>query len=205
MNLDPSTTPPPRRRFESLRRFWSGSASAHAMAATEFALILPLALVVFTGSLVYGTASEINRKVTLTARNVTDLVSQYSSLTSADMTTLINSAAQVMAPFSTANVTLVITDLTVSNSGQATVEWSVALSGSGLTTGATVLNVPANILAIPGVAGQATMHIIWGHVAYQYTPSIGYQFTGPITLYDDIYLSPRLSADVQYPAATTAP
>ena len=204
MSLDPLTPPRGRGRFESLRLFLDRCAGSRAMAATEFALILPVALIVFTGSLIYGTASEINRKVTLTARDVTDLVTQYSAISRADMTTLIGSAAQVMAPFSTSNVTLVVTDVSVSSSGVGTVEWSVALSGSALPTGQAV-TLPTNIQAVPGIAGQATMHVIWGHCAYVYTPSIGYNVTGPITLYDDIYLSPRLSADVLYPAATSAP
>jgi Flp pilus assembly protein TadG len=201
MSLEPTSEPRRRGHFESLRLFLRRSAGERAMAATEFALILPVALIMFTGSLIYGTASEVNRKVTLTARNVTDLVTQYTSITTADMTTLVNSAAQVMAPFPTANTTVVVSDVTVQSNGQGTIEWSVALSGSGLPVGQSV-TLPTNIQAIPAIAGQAQMNIIWGHVAYVYTPSIGYQITGPITLYDDIYLSPRLSADVQYPSAT---
>ena len=201
MSLEPAMEPRRRGRFESLRLFLRHGAGERAMAATEFALILPVALVMFTGSLIYGTASEVNRKVTLTARDVTDLVTQYTSINTADMTTLINSAAQVMSPFSTANTTVVISDVTVLANGTGTIEWSVAMSGSGLPVGQTV-TLPANIQAIPAIAGQAQINIIWGHVAYVYTPTIGYQLTGPITLYDDIYLTPRLSADVQYPSAT---
>jgi Flp pilus assembly protein TadG len=202
MSPEPKMEPHDNTRFESLRRFLRRRVGERAMAATEFALILPVALIMFTGSLIYGTASEVNRKVTLTARNVTDLVTQYESITTADMTTLINSAAQVMAPFPTANTTVVITDITVNSAGQGTVEWSVALSGSGLPVGQAVTNLPTNIQAIPAVAGQSQINIIWGHVAYLYTPTIGYNITQPITLSDDIYLTPRLSADVQYPSPT---
>src|SRR5271156_1905395 len=145
MSLEPAMEPPRRGRFESLRLFLRRSAGERAMAATEFALILPVALIMFTGSLIYGTASEVNRKVTLTARNVTDLVTQYTSITTADMTTLIDSAAEVMAPFPTANTTVVITDVTVKSNGQGTVEWSVALSGSGLPVGQAVNTLPADI------------------------------------------------------------
>jgi Flp pilus assembly protein TadG len=202
MSLEPAMEPRRRGRFESLRLFLRGSAGERAMAATEFALILPVALIMFTGSLIYGTASEVNRKVTLTARDVTDLVTQYTSISTADMATLINSAAQVMYPFPTANTKVVISDVTVLANGTGTIEWSVALSGSGLPVGPVPNPLPANIQAIPAIAGLAQINVIWGHVAYVYTPTIGYQVTGPITLSDDIYLSPRLSADVQYPSAT---
>jgi Flp pilus assembly protein TadG len=206
MNHDPTTEPRRGGRFETLRVFLRRGAGERAMAATEFAIILPVMLIVFTGSLIYGTASEINRKVTLTARDVTDLVTQYESITTADMTTLINSAAQVLAPFSTANASVVVTEVTMNSAGQGTVTWSVSLNSNAnpLTPGQTQ-PLPANIQAIPAVSNQTSVSVIWGHVSYTYTPTIGYQLTGPITLYDDIYLAPRLSAQVTYPGATSTP
>ncbi|HLW89885.1 MAG TPA: TadE/TadG family type IV pilus assembly protein [Roseiarcus sp.] len=176
-----------------------------AIAATEFALILPVALIVFTGALIYGTASEVNRKVALTARDVTDLVTQYESLTLADMTTLINSAAQVLTPFPSSNAVVIVSEVTMNSSGQGTITWSASSSnGTPFTQGASV-TLPTNIQAIPNATSQTSLSLIWGHVTYVYTPTIGYQLTGPIVLYDDIYLQPRLSATVSYPAATTTP
>src|SRR5208283_3901340 len=62
----------------SVLRNWRGDPAGSA--AAEFALILPIALFLFTGTITYGNAIYIDRKVTLTARTVTDLVTQYSSV-----------------------------------------------------------------------------------------------------------------------------
>jgi Flp pilus assembly protein TadG len=205
MSRDPTEATPARpRSARSLRAFFQRGVGERAIAATEFALILPVALVVLTGSLIYGTASEINRKVTLTARVVTDLVTQYESLTTTDMSTLINAASQVLSPFSSSNAVVVVSEVTMNSSGQGTIIWSVSLNGTANTNGSPV-TLPTNIQAIPAASGQTSLTVIWGHVSYVYTPSIGYKVTGPITLSDDIYLQPRLSATVSYPAATTTP
>ena len=40
------------------------------------------------------------------------------------------------------------------------------------------------------------MTFIFGEVQYTYTPAIGYQVTGSITLHDQTFMSPRLSSNV---------
>jgi Flp pilus assembly protein TadG len=56
------------------------------VAAVEFALILPVGLALFAGAVVLGDA--IDRKVTLTTRAVTDLVTQYATISQADIQNL---------------------------------------------------------------------------------------------------------------------
>jgi Flp pilus assembly protein TadG len=193
--------PRPGRR---LRDFLRGSAGERGIAATEFALILPVALTLFTGALVFGTINQINRKITLTARDVTDLVTQYSALSSSDMTLLLNSSAQVMAPFSNSNLTLIVSQVTINSAGVGTINWSVALTGNGYTVGSSV-TPPSNIATLPQTTGQSTATVIWGHAAYAYTPSIGYKLTGSFNLSDDVFLSPRISNTINYPASASAP
>jgi Flp pilus assembly protein TadG len=183
------------------RAFLRGEASEQGIAATEFALILPVALVLFTGVLTYGTANDINRKVTVTARTVTDLVAQCSALLPADMTTLLSATSQVMAPFPAANTTVIVSQVQIPPSGTPTISWSTALSGSGYTAGSNVTTLPTGIVS----GNTTTTYLIWGHVSYAYTPAIGYVVTGPITLSEDFYINPRVSPNGQitYPSTTT--
>jgi Flp pilus assembly protein TadG len=58
------------------------------VAAVEFALILPVGLALFAGAVVLGDAIAIDRKVTLTTRAVTDLVTQYATISQADIQNL---------------------------------------------------------------------------------------------------------------------
>ena len=37
---------------------------------------------------------------------------------------------------------------------------------------------------------------MWGEATYLYTPTLGYYMTGTLTLYDSIYMAPRMSTCV---------
>jgi Flp pilus assembly protein TadG len=194
----------PTRRIRRLlargRGLLRGEASQDGVAATEFALILPVGLILFTGVLTYGTANEINHKVTLSARTITDLVAQCSSLSTTDMTTLLNATAQVMAPFSSTGMTMVVSQIQVpAGGGQATISWSAPLSGTGYTAGSNA-TLPTGMVT----GNTATTYLLWGHASYVYTPAIGYMVTGSLTLYDDFYMYPRNSPNGQITYSATA-
>jgi Flp pilus assembly protein TadG len=57
------------------------------LSAVEFAMLLPLMLTLYLGSVEISQGIAINRKVTLTARSLADLASQPTNITNADMTT----------------------------------------------------------------------------------------------------------------------
>lgn len=197
----PYTSRRMRRALASARRLLGDAANEDGVAATEFALVLPVALILFTGVLTFGTANEINHKVTLSARTITDLVAQCSALSTSDMSTLLNATAQVMEPFSSSNMTMTVSQIQVTASGSATISWSAALNGAGYTQGQTV-TLPTGM-----VAANTSTYLLWGHASYGYTPAIGYMVTGPLTLYDDFYMYPRNAptGSITYSAtATTA-
>src|SRR5579863_7294045 len=99
------------------RAFLGDSEGERGMAATEFALILPVALVLLTGVFTFGMVNQINQKVTITARTITDLVAQCSEIASADMSTMLNATAQVMSPFSASNTTVIVSEVQVPATG----------------------------------------------------------------------------------------
>jgi Flp pilus assembly protein TadG len=195
------------RLRRGLRDFLRGGASDRAAAAVEFALVLPVGLMLFTGALIYGTVNEINRKVTLTARDVTDLVTQYSAISASDMTQALNSSAQVMAPFSTTGLTLVVSQVTINSAGVGTVNWCAPSCLPGYPANQTMPanSLPSNISGLPTATGQSSATVIWGHAAYSYTPSIGYMLTNTFNLSDDVYLSPRVSSTITINASQSQP
>ena len=56
-----------------------------ANVAIEFAFIVPLMLTMFFGMVEFSSGIAVNRKVTLAARNMSDLVSQSSTVTDTDL------------------------------------------------------------------------------------------------------------------------
>ncbi|MGO8797919.1 MAG: TadE/TadG family type IV pilus assembly protein [Roseiarcus sp.] len=178
-----------RRRMPNIRsilRKWRSDPAGAA--AGEFAMILPIALFLFTGTITYGNAIYIDRKVTLTTRTVTDLVTQYSSVANTDVQTILGASAQIMAPFPSANAVVTVSEVQTDSSGNATVTWSQSLNGTKRPVGQS--------LTLPSTIDGANVTYIFGEVSYTYTPAIGYLVTGPITLHDNTYMAPRISPSV---------
>jgi Flp pilus assembly protein TadG len=69
------------------------------VSAVEFAMLLPLMLTLYLGTVEISQAVGIDRKVTLTSRTLADLTSQVSSLSSSDMSNVLNASSAVIAPY----------------------------------------------------------------------------------------------------------
>ena len=178
-----------RLAAQDLHRRLGGLANdERGVSAVEFAMLLPLMLTLYLGAVEVSQAIGADRKVTLTARSVADLVSQVSSINNAGMTNSLNAASTVMAPFSTANLKVVVSSVTVDAQGKATIAWSDTLNGAAHAKGSTV--------ALPAALAVPNSTLIWSEVQYSYTPVIGYVMTGSVTLKDQIYMRPRLSDSV---------
>jgi Flp pilus assembly protein TadG len=158
------------------------------VSAVEFALILPLMVTLYLGGVEVSQGIGGNRKVTMTARTVADLVSQAANINNADMTNSLNAAAAVMAPFPVANLKVTVSSVKIDASGVATIDWSDTLNGAAHSPGSPVTLPTA--LAIPNT------WLIWGEVQYNYRPVIGYVVTGTLILKDQSYLAPRVSPQV---------
>lgn len=190
--------------MRAMRRLRKLKLDRKGMAATEFALLVPLMLVVFVGVTEVGQAIAISRKVTITVRTITDLVTQYTALSSSDMTNLLNAAAQVMAPYSASNVNVIVSEITIDGNSNAKIVWSTALSGSGYATGP---------ITVPSAFLQPNTTLIWGQTSYTYTPVLGAGIIGATQLTDQLYMNPRLCSSgnastagtyITYGAATSS-
>ncbi len=176
-----------------------------AMAAVEAALILPVALTMFALLLYGAEAFDAQRKVTLTACTVTDLITQttptmVSGKPSAPQSSIdadLSYASCVMTPFSScptpsSNLTMLATELLI-NSDQttATVQWSEPFNGATVRVVGSTVTLPTGL-----GTGQQGNYFIMGEVYYVYTPLNLYTPASAMTLHDAIYLTPRASASL---------
>ncbi len=159
------------------------------VSAVEFALILPIMLVMYLGGVEVLQGVAINRMVALTASTVTNLVSQYTTISaSSQMPDILNASAQVLTPYPVSNATVVVTCISIDNTGKATVAWSQALNGSAKATG-TAITVPAKL-------DTPSTTLILGETTYNYTPAIDFLNLGVIKLYSSVYMVPRASTTI---------
>lgn len=164
-----------------------------AIAAVEFALVLPLMLFIFVGVGQVGEAVEISRKVTLTSRIVTDLVTQYTSLSCETLSTILSASAEVIAPYSANNLTITVSEISTNSKGAATMTWTATLNSSSSSCSA-----PSSTFTLPTALDQDNISLIYGQVSYNFTPVLGYKIIGTININDHIYMSPRLTTSITY-------
>jgi Flp pilus assembly protein TadG len=161
------------------------------VSAVEFALVLPLMLTLYLGSVEVSQAISASRKVTLVSRAVADLTSQASTnITSADMTNMLNASSAIVSPFAAANLKVTVSCIAIDTTGNATVKWSETLNGTKRTTNSQVSVNDA--LKVPN------SWLLWTEAQYDYTPAIGYVITGTMTLKDQMYMSPRSTTPASY-------
>ena len=98
------------------------------LALVEFALSIPVLLILFIGGYQVSDAISAYRKVTTTTRAIGDLTSQYSSVTDSDLDSILLASQQIMYPYSYVNAQLTITQVKIDSTGHPTVSWSRALN-----------------------------------------------------------------------------
>ena len=168
-----------------------------AMAAVEFALILPVMLVVFVGVTQVGEAVSISQKVTITARTITDLVTRENSpLAASELNTDLQAAAQVMVPYPSGALTVTVSQISTDANGKATVNWS------GSWPDNTKALLQGSSFTLPSSLSGANVTVVYGRVSYGYTPVLGYNIIGPMTLSDGIYFYPRTGVCISGPSYT---
>jgi len=155
------------------------------VSAVEFAMLLPLMVALYLGGVEISTGIAIDRKVTLVARTLADLVSQASSVNTTDVTNILAASASVVAPYDDSKLKITVTSVKVDSQGNASVAWSDTKNGSARAVGSTV--------TLPSALNVPSTSLIWAETQYAYTPSVGFMITGTRNLTDQIYMRPRLS------------
>ena len=93
--LTPAAAGLPRWAHRARKLFDSSiAADTRAVAAVEFALLLPVMLTLYIGSVEVSQALSVDRKVVLLSRTVGDLTTQSSRLASADLDAIAGAAAR---------------------------------------------------------------------------------------------------------------
>jgi Flp pilus assembly protein TadG len=170
------------------RRLSDFAKDDRGMSAVEFAMLLPLMLTLYLGGVEVSQGISIDRKVTLTARTVADLVAQVATIDTTGVNASLGASAAILAPYSDSNAQITVSVVTIDANGNAKIAWSATKNGTARAAGSAV-TVP-DALKVPSTS------LVWGETTYSYTPSIGYVVTGTMTLTDQIFMRPRLSETV---------
>lgn len=169
-------------------------ASTRGVAAVEFAMILPVLMVLFLASFDGGRAIAVYMKVRSATYTLDAITNQYTTIASTDMQSIVGATSVVMAPYSSTPVVVTISQIAIDASGKATVAWSYSLNGTARSKGSSV--------TIPTVLATPNSYLIFGEVSYTYTPMFGYFSKAAITFADNLYVTPRSSDCIAYTPVT---
>jgi TadE-like protein len=185
-------------------------ADCRALAAVEFAFILPLMLVLFFGTVEFSSGVAIDRKVTLIARTLSDITSQATGTLSPPVATINDTYLQnvftasisIVKPYDDSPTIAQISEIYVDSSRVARIQWSkgatIGAGASQATLGASTHSA-GDIITIPSQLLVPQTYLIFSEVSYRYVPTIGYVMvkTG-VNLSDVAYTRPRQSTCIVY-------
>src|SRR6201989_530356 len=111
--------------FRLLQQAADMLADRRGIAATEFAIVVPVMLVMFFGTVEFSSGVAVDRKVTLMARTLSDLTSQSITVGDSDMTNFFAASLGILTPYPSAPTQATITELYVDPvTFRARVQWS---------------------------------------------------------------------------------
>ena len=177
-----------------MRNLW---VDVRAVAAVEFAIVLPFMLLLYVGGVELGDGMAISVKVSETAHTVADLVSRNACVTASTVSTMLGASSATIAPYSSVNAAITVSEVSTDANGNATVTWSQSLNGTPRP-----VNQPMTLPASLGTPSPPNISLILGEVSYNYTPNLGYAISGTVPIGDSYYLFPRVTSSVQNPCTS---
>ena len=157
--------------------------------AVEFALLLPIMIIIWAGIVEFTTLQSAARKVNLAAQSVADIVAQEQSVTQQRLDNIIRAATIILTPFPTGSLTIGIQSIETDATGVISVGWETgSLNG-----------IPAQAPSLV-TQNNSTIHVL---VTYTYQPVLsnlvppGF-LPGITNMTQQAFAKPRLTTKIPF-------
>jgi Flp pilus assembly protein TadG len=160
------------------------------VAAVEFALIAPVAILLYCGFAELTMAMMAERRAAHAVSVVADLVAQSTQITKIEMDDVVKVGSTIMSPFPTTPLLMRLTSVTADAKGVPQMTWSKAYGIGAMPTGP-VSGFPPNLLT----AGDS---VIQADMKYTYTSPLLTVLPTPLKFSQTFYLRPRRSPSVAF-------
>jgi Flp pilus assembly protein TadG len=152
------------------------------VSAVEFALVLPILIMIYLAGIELSHAITVDRKLTVAGGSVGDLVAQGVTINTTEINNIFSAADAIMAPYATSELKVVVSSVEIKENGD-----EVLASCSHHTSPRTV----GSAIEIPeGVRIEGTTLIVT-EVNYKYVPKLGQLLSDAIYLSDRFFMRPR--------------
>jgi len=189
----------------ALAGVWRFGHAREAVAAVEFALVMPVMLTLYLGSIELSSLINVDQRITTIAGTVGDLVARENGeIDAATMSEYFQAATSVISPFTTTGLGQVVSVVYVNSSGVTKVLWSQATGGATARTVSQAFpgphTIPTSMINI--TKGTTAPYIIVSEASYSYKPLLGLFFKTAFPLYHQSFYLPRYAAMICYNAST---
>jgi Flp pilus assembly protein TadG len=174
------------------------------VAALEFAMIAPIMLLLFVGSVEFSQAITIDRRVAQVASSTADLVAREKSTTAANVAGIMQIIEHLMRPYDPARLKVTVLNVVadINDATVTTVCWSYNHNGGAVT------KVNGEPYPLPAGLVERGKSVVVAEVTYDYAVSGGdadfqprifsYFLEAVFPLQEKFFLQPRLSSYVEY-------
>lgn len=165
-------------------------------AAVEFALVLPIMLMLYIGFVEVSALISVDRKLQSAAGALGDLVARSdTTIAAATLTDYFQAASGIMTPHPTDDLRQVVTQVEVRADGSTSVRWSRQYVGG--TYGVGPHAVDSSFVLPPAmVAISRGKFVIVAEGYYDYPPLYGFAFDQTINLYRENFFMPRFGGSI---------
>ena len=169
---------------------------ARGVAFLEFALIAPVLIVFYFGTVEFCLALLAERRAEHTAAAVGDLAAQDSSLTTTEMQDIFRISRTIMAPYATTSLQIRVSHVSKNSSGTATVDWGCVTSNWSKRTTNDTAGLPLAVIS----NGQS---MIVAETRYGYDSPVDVWLPNLTTFTSTIGFRPRLTNTIPTPTGGT--
>lgn len=153
------------------------------VSAVEFALIAPLLITLYVGTVQVTLGLSADRKLTTAASTIADLVAQSDTVNGGALADIFAAGDAVLQPYSTANLTVRVSSLQSDGDGNTSLVWSQG-RGIAARSAGDLPPVPAGVLLPDG-------GVIVVEAGYVYNSPITGSGIGQFNLSETVYMRPR--------------
>lgn len=180
------------RRLGAALRVWRDQ---RGVAAVEFALILPVLLLLYFGTIETASLFTADRRVANVAGTIGDLVSRSKkTLTVADLNDYFQAASAIMQPLPTGPLRQTVSLIAIDSAGVATVVWSRPFNGGIVRANNSVYPLPATEKI--NEIGRKEGLLVVAEAIYSYRPLFGIVYPNALSLSHEEFFLPRFPGSI---------
>ena len=162
--------------------------------AVEFALIVPILLIIYLMSFEITVAISITRKTTHASSDIADLITQRTSVDKAFLSTMPNVAKATIAPYSSNGVTLKVSGITIDSTSVAKIAWSWQSTGGIPYAVGSLATIPSDLAIANSFVVRSELSLPYSLLLY--LPGMSGTQTNNFTIKKDFYYRQRVGNNI---------